>query len=126
MPHERPRREGDWRKDDEISIAGPEPRRRGTVMYADRAKKMLLVKVGPNEVIEVPFSDATLERGADKPRPTVRYDVGEELRIVDGPFNGAVGVVDAVWPDTQRLRVSVKLAGRPTLHELDFSQVQKT
>lgn len=121
----RPRREGDWRTNDEISIAGPEPRRRGRVMHVDRAKKMLLVQVGPNEAIEVPFTDAILEKSGGKPRPRVRYEVGQVVRVTDGSFAGSEAVVEEVFAEQERLRVRVMILGRATYTELSYSQVQK-
>ncbi len=67
----------------------------------------------------------SIVEGAVKPRARVSYDVGEEVRVIDGAFANFMGTVEEVKPDKQKLRVKVSLFGRPTPIELDFTQVEK-
>lgn len=66
-----------------------------------------------------------MEEGAEKPRPKVQFEVGETVRVVDGPFLNFSGVVEDVKPDKGKLRVTVTIFGRATPVELEFMQVEK-
>jgi transcriptional antiterminator NusG len=61
--------------------------------------------------------------GAMKPKPKVSYEVGDLVRVVDGPFANFQGVVDHVNSDKGRVRVLVSIFGRETPVELEFIQV---
>ncbi|RII29362.1 MAG: transcription termination/antitermination protein NusG [Geobacter sp.] len=67
-----------------------------------------------------------MEEGAEKPRPKVQFEVGETVRVVDGPFLNFSGVVEDVKPDKGKLRVTVTIFGRATPVELEFMQVEKS
>ncbi|WBF65549.1 MAG: transcription termination/antitermination protein NusG [Candidatus Kinetoplastibacterium crithidii] len=69
---------------------------------------------------------AKMEEGFEKPRPKVLFEIGEIIRVKDGPFADFNGNVEEVNYEKNKIRVSVTIFGRSTPVELDFSQVEKT
>jgi transcriptional antiterminator NusG len=67
-----------------------------------------------------------MEEGVEKPKPKVLFEVGELVRVKEGPFTDFNGNVEDVNYDKSKVRVSVAIFGRATPVELDFSQVEKT
>lgn len=83
-------------------------------------------KPSPITQREVDKIMARVQEGADKPKPKVAYQSGEEILVIDGPFNEFNGFIKSVDYEKNLLKVEVLIFGRTTPVELEFSQVAKT
>ncbi|MBX2833426.1 MAG: transcription termination/antitermination protein NusG [Micavibrio sp.] len=99
-------------------------------LIKDTPKVSGFLGAGGNKPVPITEGEAQrilkqVQEGVDRPRPSVVYDIGEEIKVTDGPFASFNGIVEEIDEEKAKLKVSVSIFGRATPVELEYAQVEK-
>ncbi len=92
----------------------------GVIKFLGAGKPVPLSEDGVKKIMN------EVEEKKGKVTPKVEFGVGDKVEIIDGPFVNFGGIVEEIYPDKERLRVSISIFGRATPVELNYWQVEKT
>ena len=82
-------------------------------------KPMAISEAEANRILQ------QVQEGVERPKPSVSFEIGEQVRVADGPFTSFTGTVEEVDEGRSRVKVAVSIFGRATPVELEFTQVEK-
>jgi len=80
----------------------------------------------PVSDVEIDKILGNIKEGSLTPEPSLSFEVGEQVKVCEGPFSSFSGLVEEVDEDKSKLKVSVSIFGRPTPIELEYNQVEKS